>query len=177
MRYSSKRVVFGIAILATAGVGLAWFSPVQSGEAKGPSKEAVDHARDMVQLADNMHKAYVINITGTYVRAQEAVPAAQIARKVYKHMEDNKFFSGRLVDASGKPMLDANVAKTEFEKKAVAAIKGGKAYYEEIGVDAGKAVLRAGTIVPAVMKQCTVCHTGTKEGDLLGVLTYEVPIK
>ena len=177
MRFSLTRVALGIATLAAACVAFAWFSPVQSGETKGPSKEAVDHARDMVQLADNMHKAYVIHITGTYVKAQESVPAAQIARKVYKHMEDNKFFTGRLVDASGKPMLDANVAKTEFEKKAVAAIKGGKAYYEEIGSNDGKSVLRAGTIVPAVMKQCTVCHTGTKEGDLLGILTYEVPIK
>jgi hypothetical protein len=111
------------------------------------------------------------------VRAQGTVPAAQVARKVYKHMEDNKFFTGRLVDASGKPINLDNAAKTDFEKKAVAAIKKGEKYYEEVTLDNGKYVLRAGTIVPAVMKQCTTCHSGTKEGDLLGVLTYEVPIR
>ena len=54
------------------------------------------------------------------------------------------------------------------------------AYIEWKGVEkafAGKPVLRAATIVPAVMKQCTTCHEGKKEGDLLGALVYEVPIR
>jgi hypothetical protein len=124
-----------------------------------------------------MHKAYVIHITGTYVKAQEHVPAASIARKVYRHMEENKYFSGRLIDASGKPMSDSNAARTDFEKRVVAELKRGGTYYDEVGVANGKAVLRAGTIVPAVMKQCTNCHAGSKEGDLLGALVYEIPIK
>ena len=37
--------------------------------------------------------------------------------------------------------------------------------------------LRAATRVPVVMKQCITCHPGSKEGDLLGALVYEVPIK
>jgi hypothetical protein len=80
------------------------------------------------------------------------------------------------VDATGKPKNKENVARTAFEKKAVEEMKGGKTYYEEIGEKDGKPVLRAGTIVPAVLKQCAICHGG-KEGRLLGVITYEVPIK
>jgi len=37
-------------------------------------------------------------------------------------------------------------------------------------------VLRVATVVPAVMKQCTICHGG-KEGRLLGAIVYELPIK
>lgn len=167
------------AALVVAAFGAAWLttSGGQAQDKKGPSEKAVARTREVVQMLDNMHKAYVIHVTGTYVKAQESVPAASIARKVYKHMEDNKFFTGRLLDASGKPLNASNVAKSEFEKKAVAAIQKGAKYYDEIGTEDGKAILRAGTIVPAVMKQCVTCHTGFKEGDLLGVLTYEIPIK
>lgn len=168
-----------LASLAAAAVlGLMASSVAWTGEkSSAPSKEQIERARELVQIIDNMHKAYVIHVTGTYVKAQESVPAASVARKVYQHMEENKFFSGRLIDASGKPINIENAAKTEFEKKVVAALKNGKPYYDEVATVNGKNVLRAGTIVPAVMKQCTVCHTGTKEGDLLGALIYEVPIK
>ena len=56
------------------------------------------------------------------------------------------------------------------------AIKGGKQYFEEVGEKDGKPVLRAATLLPAVMKQCVVCHGG-KEGRVLGTIVYEVPIK
>jgi len=70
----------------------------------------------------------------------------------------------------------ANVAKTDFEKKAVAEMKAGKSYYEEVAEVDGKPMLRAATIVPVVLKQCAVCH-GKKEGTLLGAIVYELPIK
>jgi hypothetical protein len=41
----------------------------------------------------------------------------------------------------------------------------------------GKAVLRAATPVPAVMAACTTCHPHVKEGELMGALVYELPIK
>ena len=52
------------------------------------------------------------------------------------------------------------------EKKGAAAIKDGKAYIEEVGVKDGLPVLRAATVVPAVLKQCTICHGGM-EGRVL----------
>ena len=41
-----------------------------------------------------------------------------------------------------------NAPKTEFEKQAVAKIKTGKPYFEEVGTKDGKPVLRAATRVP-----------------------------
>jgi hypothetical protein len=55
-------------------------------------------------------------------------------------------------------------------------MKDGKTYFEEIGEAEGKPVFRAATVVPAVMKECAVCHR-VKEGTLLGTIVYELPIK
>jgi hypothetical protein len=92
-------------------------------------------------------------------------------------MHNGGFHSARLVDATGDPINPDNAPKTAFEKKAIAAIKSGKPYFDEIGDADGKNVLRAATVVPVVMKQCITCHPGFKEGDLLGALVYELPIK
>jgi hypothetical protein len=128
-------------------------------------------------MLDDLHKGYVVHITATYVRAQEVAPAARVAKKVFRHMEDKGWGSGRLVDASGKPFSEGNLPRTAFEKAAVAKLKAGAPYHEEVAAKDGRPVLRAATAVPAVMSQCVHCHAGSKEGDLLGALVYEIPIR
>ena len=144
---------------------------------KAPDPAAVERTRDTVKLLDDLHKGYVVNITAVYVRAREVTPAATIVKKVFAHMEKNGHGTGRLIDATGKPFLAENVAKTDFEKRAVVAIKGGKAYFDEVGTKDGKPVLRAATVVPAVMPACLNCHSNVKEGDVMGSLIYELPIR
>ena len=128
-------------------------------------------------MLDDLYKRFVVQITQTHVRAQEKTPAATVAKRVFKHMAKGGWHTGRLLDASGKPFNDANLPRTDFEKRAVRLIKGGKAYYDEVGVRDGKQLLRAATVVPAVMPQCLNCHTESKQGDALGALVYEIPIK
>jgi hypothetical protein len=53
----------------------------------------------------------------------------------------------------------------------------GETYFAEVGRKNNRHVLRAATPVPVVMQQCIRCHPGYKEGELLGALVYEVPIK
>lgn len=163
----------GVLILASLA---AWQNPARTADA-APDQAAVDRARATVRLLDDLHKGYVVTITDTYVKAQESIPAARIAKKVFKHMEAQGHGSGRLLDATGDPLNKANLPHSDFEKAAVKAIQGGKPYFDQVGQKDGKPVLRAATIVPAVMKQCITCHAGRKEGALLGALVYEVPIK
>jgi len=111
-----------------------------------------------------------------YVGQQGEVPAAVAAQEIFKAMHKKGWHKARLVDATGKPKRKANLAKTDFEKKAIEAMKDGKPYYDEVGEADGKPVLRAATVVPAVMKECAACHR-VKEGTLLGAIVYEVPIK
>jgi hypothetical protein len=172
-----KRMVVLLLSAVTGGIFLATHGGARSEDATHVDPAALERTRDTLKMLDDMHKAYVVHITATYVRAQESTPAAHVAKKVYQHMQGKGWFNGRLIDASGKPFNEANVAKTPFEKKAVEQIKKGKAYYDEVTIKDGKPFLRAATIVPAVMNQCIRCHTGQKEGDLLGALVYEIAIR
>jgi hypothetical protein len=111
------------------------------------------------------------------VKAKEQAPAAAVLKRVFAFMEKNGDGTGRLIDATGSPLRDTNVAKTEFEKKAVTAIKGGKPYIDEVATKDGKPVLRAATVVPAVMDACLNCHPQVKKNDVMGALIYEIPIR
>ncbi len=164
------------------GVGLAIFlfrgvepAPAQS-DKKGPDKAALERTREQVKMLDDLYKNAVVSITNTYIEGQASAPAAMVAKEVFVAMSKKGYHNARLVDASGKPKNKANLAKTDFEKKAVEEMKAGKTYYEEIAQVDGKPVLRAATVVPAVLKQCATCH-GKKEGALLGTIVYEIPIK
>jgi hypothetical protein len=169
-----------VVVFAGLGVGLVLLGLTVPGRTE--SKAAVDDAalertRETVRMLDDLHKGYVVTITDTYVKAQKSTPAARVTKKVFKHMAEKGHGSGRLLDATGAPFDEDNVAKTDFEKRAVREIKAGKAYYDEVGTKDGRPVLRAATVVPVVMKQCMACHAGYKEGDVLGALVYELPIK
>jgi hypothetical protein len=138
---------------------------------------AVERTRETVKMLDDVYKLSVVHITNTYVKAREVKPAATVAKKVFAGMEAKGWHTARLIDATGSPVNPANVAKSDFEKRAIAKLKKGEKYYEEIGTVKDNPVLRAATIVPVVMQSCINCHPGMKEGQLIGALTYEVPIK
>jgi hypothetical protein len=172
-------VAFAFGLAAVLGLTYSAPTPVaaeEKAETQKPDPAAVQRARDEVKKLDDLYKTAVVGITATYVEKQVDTPAATVAKALFEAMHKKGYHSAKLLDASGKPKSKKNVASTDFEKKVVSQIQGGKSYVEEIGETDGKPVLRAGTIVPAVMKQCVLCHGG-KEGELLGVLVYEVPIK
>ena len=83
-----------------------------------------------------------------------------------------------MVDATGEPYNDENVAITKFEKQAVKKLKAGKPFVQEVTEDKGKRYLLAATPIPVVMEKCTMCHDydTSKKGLVVGALTYRVPI-
>ena len=169
-----------VILLAGLGAGAVLLGrgvPASGTHPAAPDKEAVARARTTVLMLDDLYKGYVVHITDTYVRARESKPAASVTKKVFKHMEAKGWHTGRLVDATGEPVNRANLAKTDFENRAVEKMKEGKDYFDEVGEKDGKPVLRAATRVPVVMKACIACHPSKKEGDLLGTIVYEVPIR
>lgn len=149
---------------------------LRSEAADKPAADAVARTREQAKMLDDLYKTAVVVMTKTYVDKQLDAPAALVAQEVFAAMKKAGHHNARLIDATGKPKNKSNLAETVFEKKAIAEIKGGKAYYDEVGEADGKPVLRVGTIVPAVMKSCATCH-GVKEGELLGAIVYELPIK
>ena len=174
----TRFVALFVAAVAAAGVviPIGPAEPVAAQEPAKPDPAAVERARQEVKKLDDLYKTAVVGITKTYVEQQADTPAATVAKALFEAMHQKGYHHTRLIDATGKPKNKKNVAETEFEKKAVAAMQDGKTYVEEVGEKDGKPVFRAGTVVPAVMSQCAVCHGG-KEGRLLGAIVYELPIK
>jgi predicted phage tail protein len=170
-------LILALGIGFTAAEFLSRHNEAAAAHKAGPDAKAIERTRAQVQMLDDLYKNFVVSITATYVGAEENVPAAKVAMKVFQAMHNKGWHKARLVDASGQPVRKANLPKTTFEKTAVAQLKKGKTYYEEIAKENGQDVLRAATIVPVVMKQCITCHQGKKVGDLLGAIVYEVPIK
>jgi hypothetical protein len=144
--------------------------------AKKVDPVALERTREQVKMLDDLYKNAVVAITSTYTEKQGDTPAAAVAKLVFDAMHKKGWHTARLIDATGKPKNKENVAKSDFEKKAVTEIAGGKAYFEEVAEADGKPVLRVATVVPSVMKQCAICHGG-KEGRVLGAIVYELPIK
>jgi len=163
--------VLGLGMVVLAAVGSA---PAQDKKAVDPA--ALARTRDQVQMLDDLYKNAVVSITNAYVSQQADTPAAAVAKDVFAAMHKKGYHAARLIDATGRPKNKENVAKTDFEKKAVKEIADGKPSIEEVGEVAGKPVLRVATVVPSVLKQCAICHGG-KEGRVLGAIVYEVPIK
>ncbi|HWG47072.1 MAG TPA: DUF3365 domain-containing protein [Gemmataceae bacterium] len=180
-RLFSRRTLLGVLLAAGIAAGFILYgnrpNAGQAADTTAPNKEAVQRAHDTVKMLDDLHKGYVVHITATYVKAQERTPAAHVAKKIFLHMEKNGWAPVRLIDATGSPIKKDNVAKSPFEKRAIKKLNGGESYYSEVATKDNQSVLRAATRVPVVMKQCITCHPGNKEGELLGALVYEVPIK
>jgi hypothetical protein len=168
-----------LVLVAAAGlvaVPLTGKEPKKEEEVKA-DPAAVERTRETIKMLDDLYKLSIVHVTKTYVRARERTPAARVAKLVFKDMAAKGWHKVRLIDATGEPINKKNVAESPFEKRALAKLKKGEKFYGELGLVKDKPVLRAATPVPVVMKSCIECHPGLKEGQLMGALTYELPVK
>lgn len=151
-----------------------------SKESKQPRKAAVNRTRETVKMLDDVYKQTIVLITDKYVHDTDDFPAGSAAVELFKRVTKTGFHQVRLIDATGQPYEEANVAKTEFEKEGVKQLKAGKDFYEEVVLKEGKPYLQAMTPVPVVMDKCIMCHPhyeDAKKGEPIGAISYELPIK
>jgi len=73
-------------------------------------------------------------------------------------MKDKGWHEVRLLDATGDPIEANNAPRDKFEKDAIAALKAGKPYFEQVVKKGGARYLRAATPIPVVMSKCIMCH-------------------
>jgi len=145
-----------------------------------PDDAAVERTRATVRLLDNVYKNAVVLITETYVQEESDVSAGTAAVELFKRTAKDGSHQARLLDVTGMPYDDKNVASDEFEKKGVQTLKDGKDYYEEIVAVDGQPQLRAMTAIPVVLEKCVMCHPhykNAKPGAAIGALSYTLPIK
>lgn len=121
----------------------------------------------------------MVLITEHYVQTEDDLPAGAAAKALFDAIKKKGWHEVRLLDASGEPYSDANVAQDDFEKKAIKALKGGESYVDKVETREGGPYLRAVTPIPVVSQKCIKCHANyadAKEGEPIGVLSYIVPI-
>jgi hypothetical protein len=141
---------------------------------------AIERTRDTVKMLDDVYKQAIVLITDKYVNDTDDFPAGSAAVEWFKRVSKTGYHQLRLIDATGQPYEEANVAKTDFEKEGLKQLKAGKAFYDEVTTKDGKPHLLAITPVPVVMKKCIMCHphyADVKEGAPIGAISYEIPIK
>jgi Protein of unknown function (DUF3365) len=141
---------------------------------------AVERARKQVAMLDDLYKTAVVLVTENYVKDESDLAAGSAFKLLFEAMKKKGHHEARLVDATGAPYEPANAPQDAFEKEAIAAIKAGKPYFDQVVVTNGKKELRAATIIPVVLKKCTMCHENynkAKPGEAIGALMYRMPIE
>lgn len=150
-------------------------------DAKKPKKDrALERTRDQVKMLDDVYKTTVVLITQAYVEDESSFPAGKAAKMLFKAIKEKGHHEVKILDASGEPYSQRNVAKDEFDKAAVKALLGGKDWYEKVEKQGKKRFLRAATPIPVVMQKCVLCHENyksVKEGQPIGLLSYTIEIK
>ena len=165
--------------------GLLWMtltSPRSVSGDKGaePTKAAVDRSRKTVKMLDDIYKTTVVLITTHYVNDDDDLPAGTAAKALFAAIKKKGWHEVQLLDVTGEPYSDDNVASDDFDKRAVKQIKSGRPYVDRVVSRDGKSYLRAATSIPVVLKKCTMCHENykhAKPGEAIGLLSYTIPIE
>ena len=178
-------ILAGVAVVTLTAVSLLTPGP-SSGSAVAtrgalaePTKEQVERARKTIRMLDDIYKTAVVLITEHYVHDEDDLSAASAAAALFSAIEEKGWHSARLVDATGQPYDEANVANDDFEREAIRRLKAGETYYDQVTERDGKPVLRAMTAVPVVMEKCVMCHAHYKnaeKGQAIGGIAYILPI-
>lgn len=178
-----KRIVSLCLVLTCATTlicaGPAWQS-VAADAAMKPGRKAVERTRKTVRTLDEVYKRSIVLITDKYVHDEDDFPAGSAAVELFRQVSEGGSHKVRLIDVSGEPYDDANVAKDAFEKTGVEKIKAGEAYYDEVVEEDGQYRLRAITAVPVVMEKCVMCHAhyaDVPKGKAIGAITYSIAIE
>ena len=149
-----------------------------SQEAENAQDSAIDRTRHQIEMLDDIYKGGIVLITEHYVDGDEDLPAGTAFKMLFEAANKKGWHKVRLVDATGDPISDENVAITDFEKRAIKELKAGKPFVEETITESQKRYLLAATPIPVVMDKCTMCHDYDieEEGLVIGALTYRVPV-
>ncbi|MCA9143867.1 MAG: DUF3365 domain-containing protein [Planctomycetaceae bacterium] len=183
-RYALAVCVLGVASVVAVSAFMSGSANVAKAEEKAPaakpSKAAVERSRKSVQTLDNIFKQTIVLVTDKYVHDEDDFAAGSAAVLLFKNISESGDNKVRLIDATGEPYDDENVAKDDFEREGLKRLKAGDQLYEQVVSKDGKHQLRTLTAVPVVMKKCVMCHEhygDAKKGEPIGAISYTVPIE
>ena len=141
---------------------------------------AIARTRKQVMMLDDLYKTAIVLITEHYVDESSDLAAGAAFQKLFEAMKAKGHHEVRLLDATGQPYDEKNAPRDEFEKKAIAALKGGKPTYEQVVEIDGQRYLKLATPIPVVMQKCTLCHPAyekASKGQAIGALGYTIAVE
>ena len=168
-----RTIALAAVLFSTTGIAM-----IQA--ADPPADAAVERTRKQVKMLDGIYKNAIVLVTTHYVTEKSDLPAGGAFKKLFETAKKEGWHEVRLLDATGDPYEAANVAKTDFEKRAIKELVAGKAYVDEVFEKDGKRYLRAATAIPVVMEKCVMCHENyakVPSGKAIGALGYVVPVE
>lgn len=145
-----------------------------------PDDAAVERARKLVRILDDVYKQTIVLITDKYVHDKDDFAAGSAAVALFASISKGGSHQVRLIDATGDPYEPENVAKDEFEKQGIERLKKGAAVHEQVTSKDGQRQLRVLTPVPVVHARCVMCHphyADAKKGEPIGAISYTVPVE
>jgi hypothetical protein len=175
---TKKTILTGFVVAVVVAATLLQMTRSRAAEAK--EDPALARTRKQVKMLDDVYKTAVVLITKHYVEEDSDLPAGAAAKALFAAIKEKGWHEVRLLDATGEPLEDVNSPQDEFEKAAVAKLKGGANWYEQVVTKKNKQYLRAATPIPVVLKKCILCHDNykdVKEGAPIGALSYTIPIE
>lgn len=149
-------------------------------ESRDDFQVATERARQTVKMLDDIYKGGIVTITDHYVTEDSEIPAGTAFKKIFAIAKEKGWHEARLLDVTGDPYSLQNIAKDEFEKRAVKEIAGGAQFYEEIEDATDGKYFRAMTAIPVVFEKCTWCHENYEdlpEGQAIGAMGYRIKIE
>jgi hypothetical protein len=151
----------------------------RAAEDKAVSPSDVERARKTVRTLDDIYKTTIVLITDKYVNSKKDYPAGRAAIKLFGEISKTGSHEVRLIDATGQPYSEKNIARDDFDREGLKQLKAGLPGYDQVIQRDGKLYLRAMTPIPVVMDKCVMCHDNyrnAKKGEPIGALTYTLPI-
>lgn len=173
-------IVLGVAVLVVTGWSMSR-NPLQAEDAdsKRPDAASIERGRRTVKMLDEIYKTAVVLITDKYVHDEDDFPAGSAAVALFAQVTKGGSHAVRLIDATGEPYEEKNVARDGFEKSGIRSLKEGAATVEQVVEGEDGWNLRVLTAVPVVMKKCVMCHphyADVKKGEAIGAISYTIPL-
>ncbi|RMH09570.1 MAG: methyl-accepting chemotaxis protein [Nitrospirae bacterium] len=105
-----------------------------------------------------------------------AIPfPATATREIGEALGERGVVWARLV--SDTPMNPANAPRDTFEQEALAAIQAGADHYAKVEGTGKAMIYRQASADKATVEACVGCHTGSRLGDTLGILSISIPME
>lgn len=178
-RFSMRRtftVIGCVAMIAAISIPMS----MRAAEPKKKVDRPLERTRETVKMLDDIYKSAVVLITTHYVNEESDLAAGSAAIALFDAVKKKGWHEVRLLDATGDPIEANNSPQDAFEKAAVAKLKQGESWHEEVIEKDGKRYLRAATPVPVVLEKCTMCHDHYKQyknGEPIGALSYTIRVR